>query len=103
VLKKHEISEAVLFTCRIMERQGLFKEAIEFLGTHDKYIIDQVKKTEYHAFFNEKCGNKEKAVEHYETLLQLNSANLGTYEQIFKAKGFNLPKRSSGERLSAED
>lgn len=65
--------------------------------------MDQIKKTEYRADFHTKSGNKEKAVEEYETLLQLNSANLGTYELLLKAKGFNLPDRGSDVKLSAED
>lgn len=92
-----------MFMCRILERQGNFKEALEFIDKHEGLILDQVKKTEYRAFFHEKCGNKDKAVEEYEKLLQFNSANISTYESIFKAKGFNLPKRNSDDKLSAED
>lgn len=33
----------------------------------------------------------------------LNSANLETYEQIFRVKGFKLPKRHSAEALSSDD
>jgi hypothetical protein len=35
MMKRHEVSEAVLFTCRIYEKQGQWKEALEFLTKHD--------------------------------------------------------------------
>ena len=101
ILKRHEASEAVLFTCRILEKIGQTKEAIDFLTKHDKLVVDSVKKTEHYGYFNEKSGEKEKALEKYEYLLQLNSANLDTYKLIFRAKGINLPKHS--ERLSQAD
>jgi tetratricopeptide (TPR) repeat protein len=101
ILKRHEASEAVLFTCRILEKIGQTKEAIDFLTKHDKLVVDSVKKTEYYGYFNEQSGEKEKALEKYEHLLQLNSANLDTYKLIFRAKGINLPKHS--ERLSQAD
>lgn len=36
-------------------------------------------------------GNEARAVEAYEQLLQLNSANLDTYKKIIRAKGVQLP------------
>lgn len=57
VLKRHEASEAVLFTCRIYEKMGKPKEALEFLASHDKLVVDNIKKTEYYGILNEKNGN----------------------------------------------
>ena len=42
-----------------------------------------------------KLGNTEKAVEFYEELLRLNSANLETLYKIIEAKGVSLPKDAS--------
>jgi hypothetical protein len=91
VLKRHEASEAVLFTCRIYEKMGKSKEALEFLASHDKLVVDNIKKTEYYGLLNEQNGNNAKAVDSYEYLLQLNAANLETYTLIFRAKGIKLP------------
>jgi len=41
-------------------------------------------------------------LERYEFLLQLNSANLSTYESIFRVRGINLPRRNAAP-LSTED
>lgn len=76
VMKKHEACEAVLFACRIFEKLGQYKEALDFLTKHDSIVVDIVKKTELLGHLNEKLGNKDKALTHYEFLLQLNSANL---------------------------
>jgi|688.fasta_scaffold98823_4 hypothetical protein len=89
-LKRYELSEAILFTCRIYEKLGQHKEALEFLKTHESGIVDMVKKQEYFGHFNLECGNKVQAIEHYEQLLRLNSANLDTYLLLFKAKGLNV-------------
>ena len=105
-LKRYEISEAVLFTCRIYEKLGQHKEALEFLKKHESEIVDMVKKQEYLGHFNLECGNKVEAIEHYEQLLRLNSANLDTYILLFKAKGFNLATKPLSEddqnKLKAE-
>lgn len=53
ILKRHEVSEAVLFTCRIFEKIGQPNEAIDFLTKHDKLVVDSVKKTEYYGYFYE--------------------------------------------------
>lgn len=102
MLKRHEASEAVLFTCRIYEKMGKSKEALEFLVSNEKLVVDNIKKTEYKALFNEQNGNKEKAIESYEYLLQLNAANLETYTLIFRAKGIKLPQNPN-EKLSEVD
>lgn len=101
-MKRHEASEAVLFNCRIYEKLGRPKEALEFLQKHQKLVVDDVKKTEYLGHFSEECGDSVKALEHYEFLLQLNSANLETYNHIFRAKGIKLPQNAS-EKLSDGD
>ena len=65
-MKRYELSEAILFTCRIYEKLGQHKEALEFLKTHEREIVDTVKKQEYLGHFNLESGNKDEAIEHYE-------------------------------------
>lgn len=43
-MKRHEISEAILFTCRIYEKLAQHKEALDFLIDNEKNVVDMVKK-----------------------------------------------------------
>lgn len=43
-MKRHEISEAILFTCRIYEKLAQHKEALDFLIENEKNVVDMVKK-----------------------------------------------------------
>lgn len=100
--KRHEASEAVLFTCRIYEKLGKNKEALDFLQNHDKEVVDMVKKEEYLGCFQEALGNHEQAVDHYEALLRLNSANLETYIKLLKAKGVKIPSSICDQMSESE-
>lgn len=100
--KRYELSESVLFVCRIYDKMGQHKEALEFLEKHKADVVDSVKKEEYFGHFNLLIGNKEKAIVHYEDLLMLNSANLDTYLLLLKAKGINIPT-DTNEQLSNDE
>ena len=47
---------------------------------------------DYEGRLYHKLGNTEKAVEAYETLLQLNSANIDTYYKLIRVKGVEITK-----------
>jgi len=97
IMKLHEACEAVLFACRIYEKMGKHKEALDFMLKHDKIVVDMVRKSEMLGLLNEKLGNKDKALEHFEFLLQLNSANLQTYVHIFRVRGVDLTRHLTAE------
>ena len=67
---------------------------------HDDKISDQVAKADHLGRIYQRLGDIEKSVDAYETLLELNAANLDTYKKIIRAKGFELPDNPSKNPLS---
>ena len=67
---------------------------------HESRIVDLLSKHEYGGRLYFKTGNKTKALEYYEELLQLNTANLETYYKIIEVRGILLKQ---GDALSSED
>lgn len=67
---------------------------------HDDKISDQVAKADHLGRIYQRLGDIEKSVDAYETLLELNAANLDTYKKIIRAKGIELPDNPSKNPLS---
>ena len=87
-LKKKERSELTLFEAKIYEAMGQYQKAIDFLNK-SKVVANLVAKNEMLARLNTLAGNKDKAVDHYEELLQLNSSNSRYYYEILKIRGID--------------
>ena len=94
-MKPNEVSEIALLGVRCYIKQGKFAEALAFLKRNQNKIVDTVSKADFFGQIYHALGNEAEAVKAYETLLQLNSANLDTYKKLIGAKGVELPKDSS--------
>ena len=101
-MKPHECSEVVLIAIRSLMAQNKNEEALNFLNTNKRLIVDTVALNDYLGKIYSNLGNIDKSVEAYEELLQLNSANLDTYKKIITAKGVELPAKLT-VALSEED
>ena len=101
-MKPHECSEVVLIAIRSLIAQNKNEEALNFLNTNKRLIVDTVALNDYLGKIYSNLGNIDKSVEAYEELLQLNSANLDTYKKIITAKGVELPAKLT-VALSEED
>lgn len=73
-------------------KMGNFEEALAFLKRNKNKVVDTVAKADYFGQIYLALGSEQEAVNAYESLLQLNSANLDTYKKIIKAKGIDIPK-----------
>ena len=94
------ITEVLLLAVRCYEAMGKHKEALSFFEKNKTRIVDMVARHDYSGRLNFKAGNNSKALESYESLLELNTANLETYYKIFEVKGIKLKE---GEALSSAD
>ena len=73
-----------------MEAKGFFKEAVAFLTENRTFILDKVQFFDNLGRIREKNGQIKKAIDNYESLLELNSANFSTYYKILEAKGVKV-------------
>ena len=80
----------LLLAVRCYEAMGKHKEALSFFEKNESRIVDMFARHDYAGRLYFKTGNDAKALERYESLLELNTANLETYYKIFKVKGIKL-------------
>ena len=90
----------MLFEAKIHEEAGNYEKALQVLEDKKGLIVDRVNKLEALARNYSKVGNKEKAVESYEELLQLNSSNYAYYYRILEAQGVPIASKLSEEEQS---
>ena len=91
-MKPYEVSEIVLLGIRCYMKQGKHAEALTFLKKNSNKIVDTIAKSDTYGQVYHALGNENEAVKFFESLLQLNSANIDTYKKIITAKGVELPK-----------
>ena len=94
------MTEVLNLAIRCHEAQGQYKEALTFFTKHEAKIVDLVARHDYGGRLYFKTGNKAKAIEYYEELLQLNTADLTTYYKILEVNGIQIKE---GEQLSASE
>ena len=94
------MTEVLNLAIRCHEAQGQYKDALTFFTKHEAKIVDLVARHDYGGRLYFKTGNKAKAIEYYEELLQLNTSNFETYYKIIEVRGILLKQ---GEALSIED
>jgi tetratricopeptide (TPR) repeat protein len=95
-LKKKDRTELTLFEARIYEAMGQQQKAIEFI-TKSKVVANLVAKNEVLARLYNAVGNKDKAVDHLEELLQLNSSNNKYYYEFLKIRGIEKKQSYTDE------
>jgi len=91
-MQAHEANEVVFIAVRSLEAQGKTQEALTFLNKNKKLVCDEVARADFQGRLSQRLGNEAQAVEHFERLLQYNSANLETYKKIISAKGVEIPE-----------
>ena len=94
------MTEVLNLAIRCHEAQGQYKEALAFFTKNEAKIVDLVVRHDYGGRLYFKTGNKAKAIEYYEELLQLNTADLTTYYKLLEVNGIQLKE---GETLSASE
>ena len=72
--------------CKIQANQS----KLQAKNNQDK-IVDTIAKSDAYGQVHHALGNEAEAVRFFESLLQLNSANIDTYKKIIMAKGVELP------------
>lgn len=93
------MSELQLFYARIYDVMGQTEKAIKLLKDKESEIVDHLTYNETLHSLYIKSGNKEKALDHLDNLLELNSANNNYYLQILEDNGIPI---HSKEKLSQE-
>ncbi|CDW89756.1 n-alpha-acetyltransferase auxiliary subunit-like [Stylonychia lemnae] len=103
-LKNHERTEITLFKAKLFEEMGDYQKAINLLQKKG-LIVDQISKFRKLAENYQKLGNKDKALEHLEDLLELSSANTNNYYQILAVHGYSNKefKYSSEDQLKIKE
>lgn len=87
-LKKHDKSELAMFEARIHEAMGNAAKALDIIK-RDGLVVNRVAKHEIMARLFETLGEKDKAIDQLEELLQLNSSNLRYYYDILRLFGYS--------------
>ena len=82
--------EVVVLAVKTMERMGNYQKAIEFLNENNALFVDHLQREELTARLFAKMGFENKAIDHYENLLEFNSCNYETYYAILQTKGLKL-------------
>jgi len=87
-LKKKEKTELLLLEARIYESMGNHQKAINSMTNPKAVVANQVAKNEQLARLYLGLGDKDKAIDYYEKLLEINSSNQSYYYDILRVHGF---------------
>ena len=92
--KAPQLSEVLLLGARALENQGQYQKALDLVQDNKAQILDRVERLDTLGRLYHKLGKQEESVDAYEELLQLNSANLGTYYKLLESKGVKIDQQT---------
>ncbi|TIA78927.1 hypothetical protein E3P92_03618 [Wallemia ichthyophaga] len=98
---KYEMSEVFLYHISILEKSGLFQQAIDLLVERQPNICDIVAWRESHARFLTLLNKPDEAADAWRLLIQSNPENRAYYIGFFKTKGIDFTQNLSEQDKSS--
>jgi predicted Zn-dependent protease len=68
-MKPHEANEVICMGVRALFAQNKYQEALNYINTHSKMLIDRVSRFEYLGKIHQQLGDEAQSVSAYENLL----------------------------------